>query len=80
MENKVSEKSENSKFDLKTELKNLGMTQKDFAELIGVSRVTVSDWNRGKTKIPNIAVNFVSLFNELKDCQNINLKLLKIIK
>jgi transcriptional regulator with XRE-family HTH domain len=64
-------------FDLKAELKSIGMTQKEFAEKIGVSRVTVSDWSRGKTKVSNIAISFLDVFKELQECKNINLKLLK---
>jgi DNA-binding transcriptional regulator YiaG len=71
------EKEEN--FDLKAELKSIGMTQKDFAEQIGVSRVTVSDWSRGKTRIPKVAINFIYKIIELNNCQNTNQKLLAMI-
>ena len=41
-------------FDLKAELKSLGMTQKDFAEYIDVHITTVSRWIRGEIEIPKI--------------------------
>jgi transcriptional regulator with XRE-family HTH domain len=66
-------------FDLKAELKSIGMTQKDFAEEIGVSRVTVSDWNRGKTRVPKIAINFINKILELQKCQATNHKLLAMV-
>ena len=39
-------------YDLKQEIKKLGMTQKAFAEYIGVAEVTVGTWARGETKTP----------------------------
>jgi transcriptional regulator with XRE-family HTH domain len=44
----------NRNFDLKAELKSLGMTQKDFAEYVDVHITTVSRWIRGELEIPKM--------------------------
>ena len=48
------EVQEQSKFDLKAELKSIGMTQKDFAEYIDVHITTVSRWIRGELEVPKM--------------------------
>jgi transcriptional regulator with XRE-family HTH domain len=35
---------------IKTRRKDMGLTQEEFAELIGVDRVTVSRWERGTNR------------------------------
>jgi transcriptional regulator with XRE-family HTH domain len=58
---------ENKKdFDLKAELKSLGMTQKDFAEKTGFSVSTVSVWNSQK-KISKVGRNFLNTLSELRN-------------
>ena len=41
-------------FDLKAELKSIGMTQKDFANYIDVHITTVSRWIRGELETPKL--------------------------
>ena len=59
-------------YNLKQEIKKLGMTQKGFAEHIGVSEDTVGGWVRGVTPVPNWAKLIIELlhteekFNSLK--------------
>jgi transcriptional regulator with XRE-family HTH domain len=67
------EKEEN--FDLKAELKSIGMTQKDFAELSGFSTSTISIWNR-KSNISKVGKNFIYILKELKEKKR-ELELLK---
>jgi len=50
-----------NEFDLKAELKALGMTQKDFAEKIGMTEKTVSGWINQKVKIPNNLTRLIEL-------------------
>ncbi|EJF06137.1 Helix-turn-helix protein [Thiovulum sp. ES] len=57
---------EKDSFDLKAELKSIGMTQKDFAELSGFSTSTISTWN-SKNKISKVGVNFLLILKELKE-------------
>ncbi|EJF05851.1 Helix-turn-helix protein [Thiovulum sp. ES] len=45
---------EKENFDLKAEIKNLGMTQKEFAEYIDVHMTTVSRWVRNELEIPKL--------------------------
>jgi transcriptional regulator with XRE-family HTH domain len=40
------------KFDLKSELKSIGMTQKEFAEFTNVNQNTVSRWIREDLPMP----------------------------
>jgi DNA-binding transcriptional regulator YiaG len=64
------EKEEN--FDLKAELKSIGMNQKDFAEYIEFHTNTVSRWVRKEIEIPKWVKLFIThykkskLFDELK--------------
>jgi DNA-binding XRE family transcriptional regulator len=57
---------------VKKTCKELGITQKELAELIGVSEDTVSLWSTGKVQMPNIAIKCLELlkvekkFNSLK--------------
>jgi len=41
-------------FDLKAELKSIGMTQKDFANYIDAHITTVSRWIRGELETPKL--------------------------
>ena len=54
-------------YNLKQEIKKLGMTQKAFAEYIGVAEVTVGTWARGETKIPKWVPLLISLMHKEKD-------------
>jgi DNA-binding transcriptional regulator YiaG len=38
-----------------------GFTQKDLAQLMGVSANTLARWERGERKMPELAKNFVRL-------------------
>ena len=42
----------NQEFNLKAELKSIGMSQKDFAEYTEVNQNTVSRWFRGNLPMP----------------------------
>ena len=53
-------------FDLKQEIKKLGMTQKAFAENIGVGENTVSQWVRGVIDTPKWVYRIVELLHKEK--------------
>jgi transcriptional regulator with XRE-family HTH domain len=55
-----------SNYNLKQEIKKLGMTQKGFAEHIGVSENSVSTWVRGETPIPVWLPNFIHYYKKSK--------------
>lgn len=63
-------------YDLKSEIKELGMTQKEFAEIAGIHTNTISQWIRGITEMPEWVKHFITyykkskLFDEIK--QKIN--------
>ena len=50
---------------VKKTCKELGITQKELAERIGVSRQTIYDWSSGKTPVPNWGYNFMSLLIDI---------------
>jgi len=56
------EKEENL---VKKTCRELGITQKELAERIGVSKQTIYDWSSGKTPIPNWGNNFMSLLSDI---------------
>jgi transcriptional regulator with XRE-family HTH domain len=58
---------ENKKdFDLKAELKSLGMTQKDFAEKIEKSVHTVTRWVKGEVETPKIVKLYLEAYKKAK--------------
>jgi transcriptional regulator with XRE-family HTH domain len=59
-----------SNYNLKQEIKKLGMTQKSFAEDIGVGENTVGNWVRGVIETPPWAKRLVELLRIEKDFNN----------
>ena len=67
-------------YNLKEEIKKLGMTQKGFAEHIGVSQNTITTWVNKSVPIPKWVNPFIInyrkaktldlLLNELKEIEN----------
>jgi DNA-binding XRE family transcriptional regulator len=49
---------------VKKTCRELGITQKELAEKIGVSRQTIYDWSSGKTPIPNWGFKIFQLLSE----------------
>ena len=77
MEVDVSEKSEEKVNLVKKTCKELGITQKELAEKIGVSVRTLTNWNNGTIEIPKIAVNFMNMLPLERDYQNLKKALSK---
>jgi hypothetical protein len=66
------EKEEN--FDLKAELKSIGMTQKEFSEHIDKNVNTISRWVKKDIEIPKIIKLYIESYKKSKildDMQNI---------
>ena len=66
----MSEKS----FDLKAELKSIGMTQKDFAEHIDKNINTISRWVKNEIEVPKVIRLYIETYKKSKildDMQNI---------
>ncbi|MFV0481283.1 MAG: helix-turn-helix domain-containing protein [Campylobacteraceae bacterium] len=55
---------------VKLTCKELGITQKELAERIGVAEITISQWSRGVNKIPEWAITIFGLLSELKEYKN----------
>ena len=51
--------------ELKEIRKALGMTQKEFSDLFGVQHNTISEWESGKTRIPNYVYIIIGLMDKL---------------
>jgi len=64
---------------VKETAKELGMTQKQLAEYIGVSEETVSKWSRGAVETPKWALKMFDLLMIEKKYNNLENNLDKII-
>lgn len=53
-------------YDLKQEIKKLGMTQKEFAHNIGVGENTVGNWVRGVVETPKWVYRMIELLYKEK--------------
>ncbi|ADV46440.1 helix-turn-helix domain-containing protein [Nitratifractor salsuginis] len=53
-------------YNLKEEIKSLGMTQKEFAANIGVAENTVSQWVRGVIDTPRWVPRMIELLHKEK--------------
>ena len=56
---------------VKKTCKELGITQKELAERVGVSETTLTNWARGATPIPEWAEKMFSLLIKEKDLDTI---------
>lgn len=64
---------------VKETAKELGMTQKQLAEYIGVSEDTVSKWSRGAVETPKWALKMFDLLIVEKKYKNLEIGLDRII-
>jgi len=60
----VSEVENKEENIVKKTCRELGITQKELAEMIGVSRVTINDWANHKTPIPQWGDNLIYYLQE----------------
>jgi transcriptional regulator with XRE-family HTH domain len=62
------EKEEKTEENLvKKTCRELGITQKELAETLGVSNTTISDWANNKTPIPSLGLKTLSLLKVEKE-------------
>jgi transcriptional regulator with XRE-family HTH domain len=73
--NEDSGENKDSKFDLKSELKSLGMTQKDFAKHIERTTNTINRWATGEIEIPKVIKLYVKAYKKAKLYDEISLKI-----
>jgi transcriptional regulator with XRE-family HTH domain len=59
---------ERESFNLKNELKTIGMTQKDFAKHISKTTSTVNRWAIGEVEIPKVVKLYILTYRKLKAC------------
>jgi transcriptional regulator with XRE-family HTH domain len=77
----MSEKIDEKELNLvKKTCKELGITQKQLAEKIGVSRVTINDWANDKTPIPKWGKNIIFYINENYELLTFKKNLKKLIE
>ncbi len=62
-------------FDLKAELKAIGMTQKDFAEHIDKTANTINRWVLGDIEVPKIIKLYIEAYKKAKLYESVSLKL-----
>jgi transcriptional regulator with XRE-family HTH domain len=65
LKNEVSEE-----FNLKAELKSIGMTQKDFAEYVEINQNTVSRWVRGDLPLPKWVERLIENYKKAQILDN----------
>jgi len=70
---------ENS-FNLKAEIKNLGMTQKDFAKHIDRNIQTITRWVQGQVEIPKIVILYIEAYKRSKLLESILFEIKNIQK
>jgi DNA-binding XRE family transcriptional regulator len=63
---------------VKKTCRELGITQKELAEKIGVSQNTVSTW-KNNNQIPNLAMKVFELLKSQKECENYKTTMDKLI-
>jgi transcriptional regulator with XRE-family HTH domain len=65
---------------VKRTAKELGITQKELAEELGVAYRTVNAWNNGSTEIPEMAKRMFGLLKMKREHDSLKSKLIEVIK
>ena len=65
---------------VKKTCKELGITQKELAERIGVSRVTINDWANEKTPIPKWGDKLIYFLKESEEIKVFKKSIINIFK
>jgi len=65
----------NEDFDLKNEIKKLGLTQKEFAEIAGIHTNTVTQWIKGLREMPEWVIKFIQYYKKAKILDELDKKL-----
>mgnify|MGYP000909240767 CR=1 FL=1 len=66
---------EEKSFDLKSELKAIGMTQKDFAKHLEKSTNTINRWATGDIEIPKVIKLYIEAYKKAKLYDSFTLKI-----
>lgn len=67
-------------YNLKQEIKSLGMTQKEFAKYIGVNQNTITTWVNGSISIPKWIYLFIENYHKAKILDSLFIELEKFRK
>jgi len=62
-------------FDLKLEIKKLGLTQKEFAEIVGIHQNTITQWIKGIREMPEWIIKFIHYYKKAKILDELDKKL-----
>jgi len=62
-------------FNLKSEIKKLGLTQKEFAEIVGIHQNTITQWIKGTREMPEWIINFIEYYKKAKILDELEQKL-----
>jgi transcriptional regulator with XRE-family HTH domain len=65
---------------VKKTCRELGITQKELAERIGVSRVSINEWANNKTPTPKWAEKTIKLLSEVEELQTFKNSIKNLIK
>ena len=68
------------KFDLKQEIRKLGLTQKEFAEIAGIHTNTITQWIKGTREMPKWVVKFIHYYKKAKILDELDEKLQELKK
>jgi len=68
------EKKEEKFYNLKLEIKSLGMTQKDFAKHIDKSVYTITKWVKNDIEVPKVIKLYIETYKKAKILDQLSLK------
>ncbi|MDR0666877.1 MAG: hypothetical protein LBF71_05645 [Campylobacteraceae bacterium] len=64
--------------ELTKELKEIGLTRKEFAEITGYKYETVLNWSRNTNTVPPIVDSWIQLYKKAKEYDELSSRLIKI--
>ena len=62
-------------FNLKKEIKKLGLSQKEFAQIAGIHPNTITQWINGNREMPEWIIKFIEYYKKAKLLDEIDKKL-----
>ncbi len=65
---------------VKKTCRDLSITQKELADILNLSKTTISDWANNKTPIPKMALMAINLLKTEKECAEFKLMVANSLK
>jgi transcriptional regulator with XRE-family HTH domain len=65
---------------IKHTCRDLSITQKELADILNLSKTTISDWANNKTPIPKMALMAINLLKTEKECAEFKLMVANSLK